>query len=440
MLSLGREGQTCMKPEDRKRKFVNQEEPEEPRCHQDTSKRVKENYSKNYEGNTRVLSLLRTTFVIPFRIKQLVPSRERSFSSHLPASSRRMGSPAATEEYVVQNLDRNFRRFLELSQTAFRGQHLVDVEACLTHPSDTWLKGDPVVGQPRLTLGHLLQILDESWLDDTVIDAAMATLTRQFPNLRPTNSCRVALYWPPLETSDTRIVQVVNTMKPETEVTKPIKTINVSKNEVVKTEINNSVTPDVPGKHWVAISNLKAPSGSFDVFVYDSLAGQCSQNVKDIVWNLNGGRGAVRRVQVQHQEDSHSCGPLAIANCVSLAFGRDPEGQEYVMQELRPHLAVCLSLGVFKPFPVMVGQKTNEKIQVNKRHSRDMQKHTRSNGEVDWSWQVEWIREEWTRQQIKKLKPVQSSRGTSLQSEEEGLLSWFFRLRQSIARSFKRLE
>lgn len=241
------------------------------------------------------------------------------------------GSSGFVQLGMAQGIDRNFRRFLELSRSfGVAVKREPSLEECENGPRATWLEDDPSIGRPRLIYSDLLQVLDSAWLEDQVIDAAMTVLTLQFPHLRPASSCCAAAFWEPLETGDTKVLQVVNTQAADPDAT------------------------GIVGSHWVAISNLQEAPGSFNMAVYDSLNGPVSTNVAEVIGNLCQGLGAVRTAQVFQQEDGHSCGPLSIANSVALALGLDPGYQHNVARDLRPHLAACLASGTFRPFPVEV--------------------------------------------------------------------------------------
>ena len=59
---------------------------------------------------------------------------------------------------------------------------------------------------------------------------------------------------------------------------------------------------------------------------------------------------------VQQQGNGVDCGVYAIAFATSLAYGSNPEKENYDKKKIRPHLVECLKIGKLTPFPTITGE------------------------------------------------------------------------------------
>lgn len=104
--------------------------------------------------------------------------------------------------------------------------------------------------------------------------------------------------------------------------------------------------------HWITASNRHCKEGQIDIYcslqvipskecIYSISKYACLQSV-EIELNIN---------NVARQKDL-LCGFYAIANCVSLCFGKDPCNFRYSEDLMRQHLLVCLENNRITQFPV----------------------------------------------------------------------------------------
>lgn len=104
--------------------------------------------------------------------------------------------------------------------------------------------------------------------------------------------------------------------------------------------------------HWVTASNYGAPKGT--AVLYNSLGGQLASKLAKQLCNimrLSSGTLKIQVKAVQHQENTYDCGVYAIANASSLASGNDPCSLGLINLCL---VVICLnvfSLGELLQFP-----------------------------------------------------------------------------------------
>ena len=68
------------------------------------------------------------------------------------------------------------------------------------------------------------------------------------------------------------------------------------------------------------------------------------------------------KLDVFPQNNSYDCGLYAIANMVSLAYGKDPTQQRYDRRKLRSHLFASMERKKFSPFPTLATRKVKKSV------------------------------------------------------------------------------
>lgn len=107
------------------------------------------------------------------------------------------------------------------------------------------------------------------------------------------------------------------------------------------------------GVHWLTVSNTFSTHPS-QVKIYDSYNTEVWDSVKTFILGIcaNLSRSLyLKKVSVERQGDSISCGLYALAYAFDLCLGIDPEGARYSDKLMRQHVLHCLKHQCVAPFP-----------------------------------------------------------------------------------------
>ena len=114
------------------------------------------------------------------------------------------------------------------------------------------------------------------------------------------------------------------------------------------------------GNHWITVTTIGVNNMS-SVRVFDSLeSSKFDFEMQSIIGSLVHTKSQeiiVKVEDVQHQEDSSSCGLFAIAYAVSLCFTDDPRQIQFDKNVLRAHLLQCLVQRKMSRFPQLSGSR-----------------------------------------------------------------------------------
>ncbi|XP_065898061.1 uncharacterized protein [Dysidea avara] len=105
--------------------------------------------------------------------------------------------------------------------------------------------------------------------------------------------------------------------------------------------------------HWLTISTIETKEPN--VFVYDSLYRQLSENVQHqiaCIMKTQFRQINVHFADIQRKSGTSDCGLFSIAFATSLCFGKQPELIFYNQPLMRQHLIKCFEVGRIEEFPI----------------------------------------------------------------------------------------
>ena len=161
------------------------------------------------------------------------------------------------------------------------------------------------------------------WLNDTIIDASMSLLKKQFPVTGGLQSCLLAQR-PCYSTPMHPFVQILN------------------------------LDPRGRGIHWVAISNFHCKPGTvkiYDSAHYNRVSVHVEKCIAQLANTQDSNRLTLEWMECDKQRNNSDCGVYSIAHIVALLFKQDPLSLTFDSKALRPHLLTCLEKGEFTEFP-----------------------------------------------------------------------------------------
>ena len=95
------------------------------------------------------------------------------------------------------------------------------------------------------------------------------------------------------------------------------------------------------GDHWIAASNVGCEN---KVNVYDSAYSHLDEETKKVVCNLFQTKADKIEIKtLQKQVGGTDCGLFSIAALTAIAFNQDPSEIIFCQEEMRSHLATCLT-------------------------------------------------------------------------------------------------
>ena len=168
------------------------------------------------------------------------------------------------------------------------------------------------------------------WLTDSIIDACMFLLRKQFPSIGGLQSCLLAQR-PCFSSPILPMLQIIN------------------------------LDPQGGGSHWVLLSTINCNPGYVEI--YDSVHGRrLSLHMEKCLAQLvspPGSRIHVNYMEGDKQRNDMDCGIISIANMVCILFDKEPLKVTYdTSMTLRKHLLSCLEAGVLSPFPTRRSKRT----------------------------------------------------------------------------------
>ena len=101
--------------------------------------------------------------------------------------------------------------------------------------------------------------------------------------------------------------------------------------------------------HWIVASTVGCSAGEVNVF--DSHYPSVDKGTPNLLKQLFGVHIKVKMEKCPQQTGISDCGLFAIANCVTLAYGRHPNSARFNQDAMRQHLLNCFESFYFIPFP-----------------------------------------------------------------------------------------
>ena len=196
------------------------------------------------------------------------------------------------------------------------------LERDIDYIKEVWVPADKRVIFENLNVSDRELILDTcGWLNGTLIDTAMDIIHFQFPQLACLQSSALAVE------------------------------LNFRKHHDPFIQIINR-SPEYGGSHWLTITNINCEPGEINICdsAFDDLPTMETMAICSLI-DPPGMQVTVNILDVMQQNNSYDCGMYAIANMVTLAFGRDVTAQRYDRRKLRSHLFNCLERKEFTLFP-----------------------------------------------------------------------------------------
>ncbi|KAI9551094.1 LOW QUALITY PROTEIN: hypothetical protein GHT06_001927 [Daphnia sinensis] len=181
---------------------------------------------------------------------------------------------------------------------------------------------------------EIARIEKEEWLGTEHINAALALLRTQFPNIGGLFNVQwgQSIEFPAVES--TCWIQILHTGT----------------------------------NHWITAAN--GFGNNDNILVYDSM-GNIKPNTHTVycVANMHHTDKDFFKISMmprQNQQDGFNCGPFAIfAFATTLAFNLNPSEIIFNKDEMRKHLMRCISSGNMEPFPTLPGFRRNSKWRHN---------------------------------------------------------------------------
>jgi len=210
----------------------------------------------------------------------------------------------------------------EVSSTSLLGDEQVD-----TYAETVWLPSNHIyhVDLKKKDKAIIEGTMENGWLDDIIIDAAMCHVGYQFNHIKGLQSCVLASCnkFRKQGPEDGPVLQIVNT------------------------------DLDGKGSHWILLSTFNCPPATVDVF--DS-CNSCYLNdrVQAAIASLIRTDGSILTLRFQYSDLQHNacdCGLYAIANMVTVANGINPSEVMYDEGEMRACLIRSLENQVIEVFP-----------------------------------------------------------------------------------------
>ena len=202
------------------------------------------------------------------------------------------------------------------------------LERDIDYSKEVWVPADKRVIFENLNVSDRELILDPcGWLNGTLIDTAMDIIHFQFPQLAGLQSSALAVE------------------------------LNFRKHHDPFIQIINR-SPEYGGSHWLTITNINCEPGEINICdsAFDDLPTMETMAICSLI-DPPGMQVTVNILDVMQQNNSYDCGMYAIANMVTLAFGRDVTAQRYDRRKLRFHLFNCLERKEFTPFPILANKR-----------------------------------------------------------------------------------
>lgn len=182
-----------------------------------------------------------------------------------------------------------------------------------------------------------MNILNNCWLSDDVIDHAQMLIQHHFPQINGLYASAAAFTLDPLNPDDDRLfLQIINRSTP--------------------TQLSQMADYyRTAGSHWLVLSNFKTEFPG-TLIGYDSLYKPASDFTKDLAEHLLSNYGpphSLKFRRVQQQTDKFSCGLFAIAFAFSIAHGEDPGLVTYDVSQMGRWLIRCLEDQEVRLFPTI---------------------------------------------------------------------------------------
>ena len=181
---------------------------------------------------------------------------------------------------------------------------------------DTQLTAEEWLPDLRLTSIERTFIVDNEYLCDRVIDAAMMLLQESYPDIS-------------------------------------LQSVLLSHSLLAKSNDKTIHIHHVSGNHFITSSNLQSPGS---VTIYDSLKGGTSDPNLHLqltaIYSPDSCPPTIRQAQITNgQQGGVDCGVFAIAYAVELAFGNNPADFVFDQRNMRKHLLSSLENRCITPFP-----------------------------------------------------------------------------------------
>lgn len=164
------------------------------------------------------------------------------------------------------------------------------------------------------------KVYSSDWLDDTIMDKAMAIVKQSYPEVKGLQETCVASVpgQHGLNRQPGKFLQIINTK----------------------------------GNHWILLSNMGWDH--HHVRVFDSCYRILNADTRNCIVTLVPSYNNTIQVLMpayQRQENRCDCGLFAVAAMFALALGKDPSKCYWDSKKMRPFLLECLQTNTCRPFP-----------------------------------------------------------------------------------------